>query len=321
MNDLATQVQDNAIAHDAEIGNLIQDMKAGHIDPNAYINKMSSGQKMSTAIGLILGGIGGGIDRTGQNPALDFLNNQIKNDINAQVENRNNKNTIFNAMEKQFGNKQDALKMTEAFYLSKTANEINTAAAKSGNALAMSRAQQVTGQLLDKKNILIKQTAQEQALHTMMAGGDADSAIGMMPESVRERYVPGYGLALNKEAAMKANEKVGGAQNAISGINELKAMVGKSSNFSLQDRAKAQTLASYLKGALRTEIVGPGAVSEREWKLLDSIIADPTAITKLDSSSLVRLNTLSDRIQTGMNMAVKQYGLKPKPMQATFNKR
>lgn len=176
MQAINQQGQQMAAQHQAETQALIDDMKNGHIDPKSYMNHMSSGQKVSTAIGLILGGIGGGIDRSGQNPALEFLNKQIDHDINAQIENRNNKNTIFNAMEKQYGNKKDALNMTHAFYLAKLQNDINTAAAKSGNQLAIARAQQLSGPIQQKLQELHLQTGMRQAAMGGN-GGQADPAL------------------------------------------------------------------------------------------------------------------------------------------------
>lgn len=162
-NALQRQGIEMAKGHDLEVKNMIDDMKNGHIDPSAYMNRMSGGQKLSTAIGLILGGIGGGIDRSGQNPAMDFLNKQIQNDLTAQIENRNNKNTIFNAMEKQYGNKKDALNMTHAFLIAKQMNDISQAAAKFGTPLAMARRDQALGPLQQEYNNKILETGMRSA--------------------------------------------------------------------------------------------------------------------------------------------------------------
>lgn len=170
------QGQAMALQNQTETQAMIEDMKKGHIDPKAYINNMSSGQKLSTAIGLILGGIGGGIDRSGQNPAMEFLNQQINRDVEAQVKNRDNKLTIFNAMEKQYGNKKDALNMTHAFYLAKLQNDINTAAAKSGNKMAIARAQQVSGPIQTELQKLHYEVGMRQAAMNGN-GGQADPAV------------------------------------------------------------------------------------------------------------------------------------------------
>ena len=59
------------------------------INPNRYLQEMGVGDKILTAVGLVIGGIGTGI--TGKTSfAEDFLKMQIQNDINAQQKNIEN---------------------------------------------------------------------------------------------------------------------------------------------------------------------------------------------------------------------------------------
>ncbi len=176
--DLNNTAQQNAWNNQVETQNMIDDMKQGHIDPKAYVNNMSGSQKAATAIGLLLGGMGGGLLHTGTNPAMDFLNKQIDRDIEAQVKNRDNKQTIFNAMQKQYGNQQDAVKMTHAFYLSKLQNDIAVTAAKSGNPLAQARAQQLMAPIeTQKQQIHFEVGMRQAALNGLATGKSAAAAI------------------------------------------------------------------------------------------------------------------------------------------------
>lgn len=177
LQNIQNQGMELAKSNQLETQNMIDDMKKGHIDPKAYVNSLSGGQKAMTAIGLILGGMGGGLDRSGQNPALELLNKQIDRDISAQIQNRDNKNTIFSAMEKQYGNKKDALNMTHAFYLAKLQNDINTAAAKSGSQIAQARAQQIIGPIQQKLQELHLQTGMRQAAMNGSGIGDPSSLV------------------------------------------------------------------------------------------------------------------------------------------------
>jgi hypothetical protein len=63
----------------AEIDNVVKDIEKGHINPKQYLEHMSVGSKIATAIGLLAGGMASA--RTGHNPAMDFLQNQIDRDI------------------------------------------------------------------------------------------------------------------------------------------------------------------------------------------------------------------------------------------------
>ncbi len=172
------QAQQNAWNNQVETQNMIDDMKNSHIDPKAYVNNMSSGQKAGTAIGLLLGGMSGGLLHTGVNPAMDFLNKQIDRDINAQIANRNNKETIFNAMQKQYGNQVDATKMTHAFYLAKLQNDIGIAAAKSGSPIAQARAQQIMGPLQSQlQQIHLEVGMRQAALNGLSTGQNVSAAL------------------------------------------------------------------------------------------------------------------------------------------------
>lgn len=195
LQNLNYQSQMNAANNQKETQAAIQDMKNSHIDPRAYINNMGAGQKTATAIGLILGGIGGGVLGTGGNVAMDFLNKQISNDVEAQRANRDNKMTVFNAMQKQFGNQQDAIKMTQAFYTAKLQNEINEAAAKAGTPLAAARAQQMNGPLEQQLNQLHYEVGMRQAAMKGLSGGaDAAAAIPyLVPKEQQQKAMEAYG--------------------------------------------------------------------------------------------------------------------------------
>jgi hypothetical protein len=91
----------------------LQDVQNGHINPDNYLQNMGASKKIATAIGLFLGGWSSGY--TGQgNPALDFLNKQIQNDIEAQKENLINKpKTLLNANIAHYGDQRIGTQLTE----------------------------------------------------------------------------------------------------------------------------------------------------------------------------------------------------------------
>lgn len=101
--------------HFNDINNQIEALKNninnGMIDPNHLFNDQTTGQKMSTAIGLLLGGLSSGM--TGQaNPVMQFMNDQINRDIDAQKANIGKNNTLLEANLRQLGNLDQATNMT-----------------------------------------------------------------------------------------------------------------------------------------------------------------------------------------------------------------
>jgi hypothetical protein len=145
MQDLANTFQQKSAENEQNIASTIKDIKDGHIDPDHYINSQSAPAKISTAIGLILGGMGAMAG--GGNVALDYLNKQIDRDVEAQKANLANKNNLMSAFQHQFNNLQDATTMTKAVYSEMYADQLAQAASKSGSPLAQAAAQQAIGQL------------------------------------------------------------------------------------------------------------------------------------------------------------------------------
>lgn len=90
------------------VNNAFNDLKNYTNDPknkfneNQYLENMGAGRKISTALGLILGGAGSGV-AGGSNPALDFLNSQIDRNIQGQKERYGRQQNVWGAAKDLFG--------------------------------------------------------------------------------------------------------------------------------------------------------------------------------------------------------------------------
>ena len=167
-----------------EITGAIHDVDQGQIDPNHYINNKSDPAKVATAIGLVLGGVGGGL--TGQpNAALQFLNNQIDRDVIAQRLNLGKKETVLGAYQKQMGNLNDATKMTWAFYNDLYTDDLRKQACLSRNPIAQAQAQQIIGEREQQKAQVLGPIAMQRALYSTMPvgpGRPSDSNQALRPD-------------------------------------------------------------------------------------------------------------------------------------------
>ncbi len=81
---LLQQAMVDAQARDNALRAEIQKARSERIDPDHWWNQKSTGSKLLAGIGMVLGGAGGGLGRTGRNPAMDVMNTAITNDIDAQ---------------------------------------------------------------------------------------------------------------------------------------------------------------------------------------------------------------------------------------------
>lgn len=157
-NDFDKRMSDRNQQYD----HMMQDYKDAHITPDHYWSSKSTPGKISTAIGLILGGIGGGL--LGQeNPALKFLNENINRDLEGQKMDLGKKNNILSAFMAQTKDMNEAMMMTKGFYQNLYATKIDEAAAKSGDLAAQARAKMASGSLRDasakdQAPFLMKQT-------------------------------------------------------------------------------------------------------------------------------------------------------------------
>lgn len=113
--------------------------------------------------------------------------------------------------------------------------------------------------------------------------------------------VTGYGVAPSPEIAKDFREVLISATEAQTGIKRLLEINKMKSPWaSLDLRSEAEVLQGTLQGALRREIVGPGAVTESEQKLLKSIIRDPTKFWSLSASNKTALETLLKKVERGL---------------------
>lgn len=312
---------------DNEIKSLAQDINAGHIDANRYVSNMSGGQKVMTAIGLILGGIGSGLTG-GENPALRLLEKNIENDIHAQQAEMSKKQNLLGAFQKQYGDTVTAANMYRLTRAEMLKDQLGLAAAKNGSQMAMVNAAKANAAIDAKMAPIKAQLAADMGKKAGSSNQDIESRLRILritnPQAAKDleqRMVPGMGLANTAEDAKKMKDisaDAMAAKESIKRLKEINKISGKSLSPSL--RAEAYSLSKGLVGQLNRPFTGGGPMSEAERELLGTIARNPTAIFALDSSNKVALDTLERTLDnkvraaamsSGINMPSKQDQLTP----------
>lgn len=185
-----------------EVKNILGDMKAGQIDPNHYINNMSTGSKVSTAIGLLIGGLTGG----GGASASKWLDDQIGRDIDAQKANMDKKNNIMTALFKMQGSLQGATEVYRALSLENYAAKADEIAGKFANPLARAKAQMFAGEKRQQAAEALSNVAMKSAMFKSMgANGMGDGNID--PATLVTSRVP-------KDHQKEVFKEIKDAQNA-----------------------------------------------------------------------------------------------------------
>lgn len=247
---------------------LEDEIRKGTINPNHYVQSKSTLSNIMTGIGLILSGAGSGLSG-GPNLASEFLNKQIHNDIEAQKNNLENKSSLLNYNLKKMGNIQDAMKLTQANYMTLAAAELEKAAAQSKDPMAQARALQEIGKLkVDSANLVASTVAQNNILRHAEKGNIApEDQISLM-----------QGEPAVKEKARGELETLRGAEAAVKNINDVfkdvsklstvKAVMGADLPFIGQvgskEYTKLQTDKSQIINAIRSSMKGQGALSDQE---------------------------------------------------------
>lgn len=172
---LMNHYQEQSDALSKEIQNTMEDVKNTKINPNHYFENMSTAGKVSTAIGMLLGGIGGGLAGK-ENPAMQYINEQIGRDIDAQAKNLGAKQSLLSANFQQFGNLKDATEMTRLMMNGIYANKIEEAGDKASGPLAKQIAAQEAGKIKQDMAMKLPQLAFRQALMKGAQTGDIDPA-------------------------------------------------------------------------------------------------------------------------------------------------
>ena len=179
VNDMKQHVQD----FDTALQNI-------DISPKHYSENMSAPRKVAAAIGLFLGGFKQGLVG-GNNPAMDFMNQQIDRDIAAQKQKAENVKTIFGAYKQLYGDENVATNLTRATMNNMLTRQAEATAAQLGSAQAMAAAKALAAQKAAENNKLY-----------------LDSA-GLLQNTPNA----GNGEALPPQAANAPEEKKGQAQS------------------------------------------------------------------------------------------------------------
>jgi hypothetical protein len=331
------ELQERKQAEDEQVGQQMTELtkaqddaqKAAQVDPNRFWNNLGTGDKILAGLSIGLGSIGGAMTGKGGNVALDIINNAIQRDFEAQKLEADQKRHVVSdkmnlvqLMRSRFSDRAQADAAAQAAMYQQAEMQLKGIQSQYQAPEIQARAKQMLGEIQIKRNEAMagfEQSARQQAALQALSKGGAGQATGAdlmnLPKEARETYVqgPGFsGFAYTNEGAKSVRDSVGTVGQATSSIDRLMEIAKSDGRQYLPNevKAEAQTLTATLKGALRKEIVGPGAVSETEWKLLNDVVADPTKINQLSTNTLKRLETLKETLVNGVHQKAKAEGIK-----------
>jgi hypothetical protein len=142
------------------------------INAKAYQENMGTGQKVTTGLGLFLGGMGSTFG--GHNYAMDFLNNQIARDIDAQKARSDQQKTVWGAYKDLYGDSNIATNLAKVSANDILVGKARVTAAQLGTAQAAQNAKALAAQKAIENNQLLIDSAGR--LGTLRTGGGMPAA-------------------------------------------------------------------------------------------------------------------------------------------------
>ena len=122
-----------------------------------------------------------------------------------------------------------------------------------------------------------------------------------------ERYVPGYGIAIDKDSAKTMRGKVAEGQKVIQGIERLEKLGKEYELADFEDKKLIQQEIQVLVGQLRLPLLGPGTMTDKEYDRLVEVIGDPSKFFSIKSHEMAKLKNLKATIRNNLETDAQTY--------------
>lgn len=239
-----------------ERDSLQHDIANFHIDPKRYIDNMSTGSRIATGIGMILGGMGASVTG-GRNLVVDQFQHMIDQDIDAQKAELGKKENLLSVNFKREGNLRDALATTRIMSNDILVNQLATAAANAKGPLAKAQATAAIGQINQSTAQMQGQYAARKAL---LGSGNA-ALVNAKPEMIarsisalvpKEEQPAAFKEYQELQATASARDKVLQAMDKVAQINT----VGNRALNPLQSKRQIDAITGPMVAGLSKETAG-----------------------------------------------------------------
>lgn len=337
----------------------VEALKKGELLPTHLFQNQNLPQRIGTAIGLLLGGMGGGMLHQ-ENPVLKQMNQEIQNDFQKQQMNMNNRVNFLGAISNQLGHSAGAAQIATAIADEYSKNKIIAIADSMGtdrakqiaaglNAQLTSGQTQVPGTAaflatmrrrmgagstakVDPDEALIQnywrkgqQTAVDNAVSKVgTVHGISPGVLSYASDATKKSFVPGpdgkmYGTS-SPENAAKYNEEAIKYEPLIKDLGEIQKLGGLSSKLSIGPKAaEANAAAARIQQQLLS-LGTSGRLSDTALGFSKEMFSDPTKIRSFLSRN-ADTNKLMQSLSSHMQTTRQQYVPSMRSIKVTEKKR
>ena len=277
-----------------EYDKLFNDVRDQKVDPYKVWNDSSTGQKAGIVVGMLLSGIGQGLQGPGAtNMAMDAYNKQVDRSIEAQKMELGKKENLLSVNLRKYGDLQTAEAATRAAYLTALGAKVSQAAAMAQSAEAKNNAKLTDMQIKMQMAPLLYQI--QGMMAKAMVYGKAGGGAGGIPVN-QEPYQlladPDYAKkrivvdgkvyqATDDESAKTLRNLQSEYEPVKKMVGELNSLVGNPAALTkgTNENLRATALRSYLIPRINA-MHGLTRLSEEDIKTMGQQLSDPTAFTE-----------------------------------------
>lgn len=304
------QQADAAAKFDSRMAELTAERKAvlsDKIDPNHFWASKTTGGKIATIIGMLVGGLGG-------NDTTKWLNAQIDQDIDAQ---KSNKSNVLHGLEQQFQDTRVASDFHRVLMNDQVSHALSLAEAKASTPLARANLEMARGQLQKQNGMLMIQINAHQALNNGKPNqAEAEHAINTLrmvdPAKAKEaeqRFVPGVGVA-SVPVNDKTREGFSAGQTFMQQMDALEkfrqqhrgALIGAAAD-------EGHRLAELARNSFRIA-QGEGVFKAGSQQFNEKLIPDPTELDIMGKNKNAYGDMKSQALRE-LQSSAKTHGIKP----------
>lgn len=313
------QYEESARALEKERNSLREEIKNSKIE-NPWDQK-SGTQKLFAAIAVGLGGFGAAATGS-QNYALDIINKDIQRNIDLQKEAINKKkgdladvNNELSLARQKYGDEKLAELEVNTLQRQAIDDQLRVIESQTENKEALANIQFLRGQNAMQLDQL-KDESLKRKQELLKGGIEIQTALGKGAEpekEVLERFVPGVGVALDKESAKTLREEGAAVYESIPLVDNLLSLNEQTfRSLNPTERAKINQQVALLTGKLRIPVVGPGAFTDKEREFIaNEIVGNPAAIFAFDSTNKAKLEQLKSILKRSREEKIAAYGARP----------
>lgn len=262
------------------------------IAPGGFWSKRSTGEKIFAGVGLFFSAL----TPQGAQNAVKMINDEVDRDIMLQEKNLAKEQGALAQLNKELGDIDAAKAALSVKHLQNLQLKIQENSERFRGPLAQAKAKMAEEEI--GRQIAVKQ----QEMMIKLAEKQEKNAGKMVSLDGYEFRAP------TEQEAKTFREAFSDVQTAKQGLKKLIDLSSKGSSLSIEDRAEAETTAAMVRGALRTTLVGQGAVSDTERAILEKVVANPLELTRLNSASRKSLETILKRADIGIQNKAKSLG-------------